>query len=63
MPQQFIQPQQNHETVTDPINRGQTGVGTEPLTDVLDAVLDDISTALDENAEEYVSSFVQKGGQ
>ncbi|WP_418969908.1 ubiquitin-like protein Pup [Alloscardovia omnicolens] len=29
----------------------------------LDAVLDDIESTLEENAEEYVSSFVQKGGQ
>lgn len=31
--------------------------------DALDAVLDDIESTLETNAEEYVSSFVQKGGQ
>ena len=31
--------------------------------DALDAVLDDIETSLQDNAEEYVKSFVQKGGQ
>ena len=31
--------------------------------DALDAVLDDIETSLQNNAEEYVRSFVQKGGQ
>lgn len=32
-------------------------------TDALGAVLDDIESVLESNAEEYVSSFVQKGGQ
>ena len=31
--------------------------------DALDQVLDDIEATLDANAEDYVSSFVQKGGQ
>lgn len=31
--------------------------------DILDAVLDDIEAVLETNAEEYVSSFVQKGGE
>lgn len=31
--------------------------------DALDAVLDDIESALENNAQEYVNSFVQKGGQ
>lgn len=31
--------------------------------DALDALLDDISSVLETNAEEYVASFVQKGGQ
>ncbi|MBT1176597.1 ubiquitin-like protein Pup [Bifidobacterium callimiconis] len=29
----------------------------------LDALLDDIESTLETNAEEYVSSFVQKGGE
>ncbi|NEG69387.1 ubiquitin-like protein Pup [Bifidobacterium choloepi] len=31
--------------------------------DVLDELLDDLSSVLETNAEEYVSSFVQKGGE
>lgn len=31
--------------------------------DELDAVLDDIESVLETNAEEYVNGFVQKGGQ
>lgn len=33
------------------------------LTDDVDALLDDIDEALEENAEDFVRSFVQKGGQ
>lgn len=29
----------------------------------LDSVLDDIESTLEENAQEYVNSFVQKGGE
>jgi ubiquitin-like protein Pup len=30
---------------------------------VRDAILDEIDTVLEENAEDFVKSFVQKGGQ
>ena len=33
------------------------------LTDDVDALLDDIDEALEENAEDFVRSFVQKGGE
>ena len=33
------------------------------LTDDIDALLDDIDETLEENAEEFVRGFVQKGGQ
>ncbi len=33
------------------------------LTDDVDALLDDIDEALEENAEDFVKSYVQKGGQ
>lgn len=32
-------------------------------TDALDALLDEIDTVLEADAEEYVKGFVQKGGQ
>jgi prokaryotic ubiquitin-like protein Pup len=35
----------------------------EELKAELDAVLDDIDSALEENAEEFVRNYVQKGGQ
>ena len=33
------------------------------LTDEVDDLLDDIDAALEENAEDFVRSYVQKGGQ
>ncbi len=35
----------------------------ETLDDDVDAILGDIDDVLEENAEEFVRSFVQKGGQ
>ncbi|MCI1218353.1 ubiquitin-like protein Pup [Bifidobacterium crudilactis] len=61
MPQEQVQrnaqqqPEQNDETVL--TTRDQSQVQD------LDAVLDDIESTLEGNAEEYVNSFVQKGGQ
>jgi prokaryotic ubiquitin-like protein Pup len=35
----------------------------EALSDDVDSVLDEIDDVLEENAEDFVRSFVQKGGQ
>jgi prokaryotic ubiquitin-like protein Pup len=35
----------------------------EKLTDDVDAILDEIDEVLEENAEEFVRSYIQKGGQ
>ena len=35
----------------------------DKLTDDVDALLDEIDDVLEENAEEFVRSFVQKGGE
>ncbi len=35
----------------------------DKLTDDVDALLDEIDDVLEENAEEFVRSYVQKGGQ
>jgi prokaryotic ubiquitin-like protein Pup len=65
MPQQSTQSQhQNSET-----SEVQEQQCFEKMTsvqhqqDALDAVIDDISSTLETDAEEYVSSFVQKGGE
>ncbi len=35
----------------------------EDLTDRIDDLLEEIDTVLEENAEEFVKNYVQKGGQ
>jgi ubiquitin-like protein Pup len=35
----------------------------DKLTDDVDAILDEIDDVLEENAEEFVRSYVQKGGE
>ncbi|GAA4085932.1 ubiquitin-like protein Pup [Nonomuraea soli] len=35
----------------------------EKLTDDVDAILDEIDEVLEENAEEFVRGYVQKGGE
>ena len=67
MPQQFEQPQAISQTQPADEEQNQTQLAkaaeqSESL-DALDAVLDDVEIALETNAEDYVSSFVQKGGE
>lgn len=67
MPQQFEQPQaQSQETHEDDIlaaAQTESNTAAEDQSDVLDSILDDIESTLETNAEEYVNSFVQKGGE
>lgn len=63
MPQEFEQAQsvsasQESEDIIESV-----GVQVDGANDALDAVLDDIESVLESNAEEYVGSFVQKGGE
>lgn len=46
------------ETSTDEVQERH-----EKLTDDVDALLDEIDDVLEENAEDFVRSFVQKGGE
>ena len=38
-------------------------VDAEDLTDRIDDILDEIDSVLEENAEEFVKNYVQKGGE
>lgn len=60
MPQEFEQAQSASagQEVGDIVE--SAGVQVDETTDALDAVLDDIESVLESNAEEYVGSFVQK---
>ena len=51
--------EQEAEVVED-VAGGEQG---EALTDRIDDILDEIDTVLEENAEEFVKNYVQKGGQ
>jgi prokaryotic ubiquitin-like protein Pup len=42
---------------------GEVTERKEQLDDDVDAILDEIDEVLEENAEEFVRGFVQKGGQ
>ena len=35
----------------------------QPLTDAVEEILDEIDGVLEENAEEFVAAYVQKGGE
>lgn len=63
MPQQYAQPgdqtREWHEDAPASLELAQA----ETHTDALDAVLDDIAGTLETNAQDYVNSFVQQGGE
>ena len=64
MPQQFQQERQkNNRSVEDNQVTRNAGARQEEDFDALDSVLDDIASTLETSAEDYVSSFVQKGGE
>lgn len=64
MPQQF---QQQRQEASRSADEEQTAASVDAQQnedfDVLDSVLDDIDSTLETSAEDYVSSFVQKGGE
>jgi prokaryotic ubiquitin-like protein Pup len=41
----------------------ETSAGSRDVIDDVDELLDEIDDVLEENAEEFVRSYVQKGGQ
>ena len=63
MPQEFAQ--QQEQAVQQPQEQAVAvdTSQTDGAVDALDAVLDDIESVLEQNAQEYVNSFVQKGGE
>ena len=51
------------EVVEETAVAGDVKERQEKLTDDVDALLDEIDDVLEENAEEFVRGYVQKGGQ
>jgi ubiquitin-like protein Pup len=46
-----------------PVDSSEVQERHDALTDDVDALLDEIDDVLEENAEDFIKAFVQKGGQ
>jgi ubiquitin-like protein Pup len=58
-------PQRTHEDEVEETAEASTDVAErhEKLSEDVDAILDEIDEVLESNAEDFVRSFVQKGGE
>jgi prokaryotic ubiquitin-like protein Pup len=65
MSQERVQPKKSGEE-TEQVEESTTGELSErkeQLDEDIDAILDEIDDVLETNAEDFVKSFIQKGGQ
>jgi ubiquitin-like protein Pup len=65
MAQEHKQPRKSSETEesTEVAPESDVAERKESLDDDVDAILDEIDDVLETNAEDFVKSFIQKGGQ
>ncbi len=66
MAQEHKQPRRSHEEeepVDAPAPAETVTERKDQLDDDIDAILEDIDDVLETNAEDFVKSFIQKGGQ
>ncbi len=65
MAQEQKQPRRSTESeeVTEEVTETDVAERKEALDDDVDAILDEIDEVLESNAEDFVKSFIQKGGQ
>jgi ubiquitin-like protein Pup len=65
MAQEQKQPKKGAETgeEVDATEAGETTERKEQLDEDIDAILDEIDEVLETNAEDFVKSFIQKGGE
>ncbi|MEI2811475.1 MAG: ubiquitin-like protein Pup [Nocardioides sp.] len=65
MAQEQKQPRRGSETAAEEAAEVETDVAERKgaLDDDVDAILDEIDSVLEQNAEDFVKSFIQKGGQ
>ncbi len=65
MAQEQKQPRKSSETDESPEVATESDVSErkEALDDDVDAILDEIDDVLETNAEDFVKSFIQKGGE
>jgi ubiquitin-like protein Pup len=65
MPQEQKQPRRSTEAeeTTEEVVETDVAERKEALDDDIDAILDEIDDVLETNAEDFVKSFIQKGGE
>ena len=65
MAQEQKQPQKGGDEVeeTQAVTESDVAERKEALDDDVDAILDEIDDVLESNAEDFVKSFIQKGGE
>ena len=65
MAQEQKQPRKSsqEETATEEVVASDVAERTEMIDEDVDAILDEIDEVLETNAEDFVKSFIQKGGQ
>ena len=65
MAQEQKQPRKSsqEETATEEVVESDVAERTEMIDEDVDAILDEIDEVLETNAEDFVKSFIQKGGQ
>lgn len=61
--QKRVAKKRTHTTRVEEPETQPTTTSTEELKNDLDSILDEIDELLESNAEEFVKSYVQKGGQ
>ena len=62
-PRKASEVEESTEEVTDVAPETDVSERKEALDDDVDAILDEIDDVLETNAEDFVKSFIQKGGQ
>ena len=65
MAQEQKQPRKSSEAeeTTEDVTESDVAERKEALDDDVDAILDEIDDVLETNAEDFVKSFIQKGGE
>ena len=65
MAQEQKQPRRSsqEETATEEVAESDVAERKEMIDEDVDAILDEIDEVLESNAEDFVKSFIQKGGQ
>ncbi|HET7736622.1 MAG TPA: ubiquitin-like protein Pup [Nocardioidaceae bacterium] len=63
MAQEQKQPKKANQDSDEAVEQADVAERKEQLDEDIDAILDEIDEVLESNAEDFVKSFIQKGGQ